>query len=128
MYAYFESVKFIKKEISTFVDNPYHSDSAEKASSLKTILSNKAQSVAKKIAQIADAPARRKNGGKTNFSGRKEYSQKQTSRKKFSEKKIGGVLKRKMKRASSKGFQETHGAKKNVWSALKNKARKFGKR
>jgi hypothetical protein len=118
----------IKKEIATLVDNPFHSDSAEKASSLKTILSNKAQTVAKKITQIADAPARRKNGGKTDFSGRRDKSAKTNSRKKFSEKKIGGVLKQKMKRASSKDFQETHGAKKSIWSALKNKAGKFGKR
>ena len=121
-------IKFIKKEIATLVDNPFHSDSAEKASSLKTILSNKAQTVAKKITQIADAPARRKNGGKTDFSGRRDKSAKTNSRKKFSEKKIGGVLKQKMKRASSKDFQKTHGAKKSIWSALKNKAGKFGKR
>ncbi|MBP3358595.1 MAG: DEAD/DEAH box helicase [Opitutales bacterium] len=121
-------IKFIKKEIATLVDNPYHSNSAEKASNLKTILSNKAQSVAKKITQIADAPARRKNGGKTDFSGRREKSAKTNSRKKFSEKKIGGVLKQKMKRASSKDFQKTHGAKKSIWSALKNKAGKFKKR
>ena len=121
-------IKFIKKEIPTYFDNPYHSDSAEKTSSLKTILSNKAQSVAKKIAQIADAPARRKNGGKSSFSGKNEQSRKANSRKKFGEKKIGGVLKQKMKRASSKKFQETHAGKKSVWSALKSKAGKLKKR
>ena len=121
-------IKFIKKEIPTYFDNPYHSDSADKTSSLKTILSNKAQGVAKKIAQIADAPARRKNGGKSNFSGKNEQPRKANSRKKFGEKKIGGVLKQKMKRASSKKFQETHAGKKSVWSALKSKAGKSKRR
>ena len=132
--------KFIRKQIDPLADNPFHSEAAQKAGTLKTSLVEKlAQPLPKSKPQ--NGGGKRPQGGRRQKPQQNQYYGESLPRKKGksaqavvekiegkkSAKKIGGMLKRKMKAAGFKPQTEKprgKSAKTSFWQKLRESLRK----
>lgn len=132
--------KFIKKQIDPLADNPFHSEAAQKAGTLKTSLAEKlAQPLPKSKPQ--NGGGKRPQGKRQQKPQQNQYYGESLPRKKGksaqavvekiegkkSAKKIGGMLKRKMKAAGFKPQTEKprgKSTKSSFWQKLRESLRK----
>ncbi len=132
--------KFIKKRIDPMSANKYHSEEAKKIADSRSAISADKKALVKKITEIASdvkfsggvkRQSRKQNQAKANdyFGESRPSKNRKRGRVSGVEKKVGGVLKRKMEKASkfsrggnsSKGKSAQSKGGNSLWKSLKEK-------